>query len=123
MTFESCIHLIYPIESPEIAGPKIFENLNKALELDPEDAEPHFISGLMAFLNEWDWEKAEKEYIKALSISPSHALARVTYSQLLSALQRPDEARTQGRLGINLDPLNLMTQIHLSLNRDYSHNK
>jgi TolB-like protein len=33
-------------EPPEIAGPKIFENLNKALELDPEDAEPHFISGL-----------------------------------------------------------------------------
>ena len=98
-------------EPPEIAGPKIFENLNKALELDPEDAESHFISGLMAFLNEWDWEKAEKEYLKALSINPSHALARVTYAQLLSALQRPDEARTQGRLGINLDPLNPMTQI------------
>jgi TolB-like protein len=64
-------------EPPEIAGPKIFENLNKALELDPEDAEPHFISGLMAFLNEWDWEKAEKEYLKALSINPSHARATI----------------------------------------------
>ena len=33
-------------ELPEIAGPKIFENLNKALELDPDNADSHFISGL-----------------------------------------------------------------------------
>ena len=27
-------------ESPEVAGPKIFENLNKALELDPDNSDP-----------------------------------------------------------------------------------
>jgi tetratricopeptide (TPR) repeat protein len=98
-------------ESPEVAGPKIFENLNKALELDPDNTDTRFISGEMAYLAEWDWEKSEKELLKALAINPSNAIARVIYAQLLSSLQRPDEAKIQGRLGINLDPLNPMIQI------------
>jgi TolB-like protein len=98
-------------ESPEVAGPKIFENLNKALELDPDNTDTRFISGEMAYLAEWDWEKSEKELLKALAINPSNAIARVIYAQLLSSLQRPDEARIQGRLGINLDPLNPMIQL------------
>jgi adenylate cyclase len=98
-------------ESPDVAGPKIFENLNKALELDPDNTDTRFISGEMAYLAEWDWEKSEKELLKALAINPSNAIARVIYAQLLSSLQRPDEAKIQGRLGINLDPLNPMIQI------------
>jgi TolB-like protein len=101
-------------ESPEVAGPKIFENLNKALELDPDNADSHFISGEMAFLVEWDWEKGEKELLKSLAINPSNAIARVIYAQLLSMLQRPDEARIQGQMGINVDPLNPIIQLQFS---------
>jgi len=97
-------------ESPEIAGPKIFENLNKALELDPNNADSHFVSGMMAFLTEWDWEKAEMEFLKALAINPNDAQTRVNYAQLLSILQRPGESLTQGRLGIELDPLNPLVE-------------
>ncbi len=45
-------------ESPEIAGPKIYENLNKALELDPDLADSHEVNGMMAYLIEWDWENS-----------------------------------------------------------------
>lgn len=93
-------------ESSEIAGPKIFENLNKALELDPDNSDSRFLSGLMAFLAEWDWEKSEKELLKALAINPSNAMARVIYAQLLGSLQRPDEALIQANMGIDLDPRN-----------------
>jgi TolB-like protein len=98
-------------ESPEIAGPKIFENMNKALELDPDNAESHFISGEMAFLAEWDWEKSEKELLKSLAINPNNAIARIIYAELLGILQRPEEALAQGQLGIDLDPLNTMNQL------------
>lgn len=98
-------------ESPEVAGPKIFENLNKALELDPDNSDSRFISGEMAFLAEWDWEKSEKELLKALAINPSNAIARIIYAQLLSSLQRPDEALMQANMGIDLDPKNPMLQI------------
>jgi tetratricopeptide (TPR) repeat protein len=98
-------------ESPEITGPKIFENLKKALELDPDNADTRFTSGEMAFLAEWDWEKGEKELLKSLAINPSNAIARIIYAELLSILQRPVEALVQGKLGIELDPLNVMNQL------------
>lgn len=97
-------------EPMEIAGPKIFENLNKALELDPDLAEGHGLTGLIAFLTEWDWEKAETGLLKGLAANPSHAGARVLYAQLLCCLQRYDEALIQGRLAIELDPLNPLVQ-------------
>jgi TolB-like protein len=97
-------------ESPEVAGPKIFENLNKALELDPDNSDSRFISGEMAFLVEWDWEKGEKELLKSLAINPNNASARVIYSQLLCILQRPGEALSQGKLAIAMDPLNPIIQ-------------
>jgi TolB-like protein/Tfp pilus assembly protein PilF len=99
------------IAPPEIAGPHIFENLNKALELDPDNADSHFVIGMTAFLTEWEWEKAETAFLKALAANPSHAGARVIYAQLLNCLQRNDEALTQGRLAIELDPLNPLVQV------------
>jgi adenylate cyclase len=98
-------------ESPEIAGPKILENLNKALELDPDNAYVHFTNGMIAFLTEWDWEKAEMELLKALAANPNDAMSRVIYAQLLGCLQRPGESLTQGRLAIELDPLNPFVQV------------
>ena len=99
------------IESPEIAGPHIFENLNKALELDPDNADLQNAIALTAFLNEWDWEKAETAFLKTLAANPSHAGARIIYAQLLNCLQRNDEAMAQGQLAIELDPLNPVVQI------------
>jgi TolB-like protein len=98
-------------EPPEIVGPKIFENLNKALELDPDLADSHEVNGMMAYLIEWDWEKSEKEFLKALAINPNDAQTRIIYAHLLSILQRPGEALTQGQLAIDLDPLNPLIQV------------
>ena len=92
--------------SPEIADPKIIAYRNKALELDPDFADIHKMDAGIAFLTEWNWEKAEKEYIKAIALNPNDAFARVLYGQLLCCLQRPGEALIQGQLGIELDPLN-----------------
>ena len=95
------------IEQPSVTAPKIFENLNKALELDPDLAEAHYFNAMIAHLVEWDWEKSEKEFLKALAINPNDALSRIFYSQLLSAvLHRYDEALAQGELAYSLDPLN-----------------
>jgi TolB-like protein/Tfp pilus assembly protein PilF len=98
-------------ESPEIAGPKILENLNKALELDPDNAYVHQTNGLAAFVKGWDWEKAEMELLKALAANPNDAMSRIWYAHLLGCLQRTDESLTQGRLAIELDPLNPMVQL------------
>jgi serine/threonine protein kinase len=98
-------------EPPSVTGPRILENLNKALELNPDLAEAHYLSALIAHLVDWDWEKSEKEFLKALAINPNDALSRGLYAQLLLILHRKDEALAQHELALSLDPLNPMMKL------------
>ena len=98
-------------EQPSVAGPKIIENLNKAMELDPDLAEVHYQVAVMAQLVEWDWKKSEKEFLKSLAINPNNPLSRLMYAQLLLILNRPDESLAQRELAISLDPLNFFTKL------------
>jgi adenylate cyclase len=98
-------------EEPSVAGPKIVENLNKAMELDPDLAEVHYQNAVMAQLVEWDWGKSEKEFLKSLAINPNNALTRIMYAQLLLILNRDDESLAQRELAISLDPLNPVTKL------------
>lgn len=91
-------------EQPSIAAPEIFSNLNKALELDPELPDAHFLNAMFAHLVDWDWEKSEKEFLQALAVNPSDAQSRMLYAQLLCVLQRIGEAKTNGELAYELDP-------------------
>ena len=93
-------------EPPSVAMPEIYKNLNKALELDPNLSEAHYLRAMIAHLVEWDWEKSEREFLKALAVNPNDASSRVLYAQLLCILQRTDEGIIQGRLALDLDPLN-----------------
>jgi serine/threonine protein kinase len=93
-------------EQPSVAGPRIIENMNKALALDPDLAEAHYLSAMIAHLVEWDWEKSEKEFLRALAINPNDAVSRGLYAHLLLILHRKDEAMAQNTLALSLDPLN-----------------
>jgi tetratricopeptide (TPR) repeat protein len=91
--------------SPSVPGQMMYENLNKALELDPNSANTHFTKGIVAVWTEWDWVTGEKEFKKALEINPSYALCRIMYAHLLCILQRFDEALYQANMAIELDPM------------------
>jgi len=96
--------------SPEVAGMKAAEYMNRALELDPDLPELQFNIAAFAVWTEWDWEKGEREFRKALEINPSDAITRIYYAHLLAILQREDEALLQGRIATELDPLNPLVQ-------------
>jgi serine/threonine protein kinase len=98
-------------EPPSVVGPKILENLNKAMALDPDLAEVHYQSAVIAQLVEWDWQKSEKEFLKSLAINPNNPLSRLMYAQLLLILNRGDESRAQREVAISLDPLNFLTKL------------
>ncbi|MEA3479153.1 MAG: hypothetical protein U9R60_13285, partial [Bacteroidota bacterium] len=97
-------------ESPSVAYQNVYDNLDKALELDPNVSDAHHIRAMSAYLNEWKWDEAEKDFIKALAVNPNDVMSRIFYAHLLSILQRPDEALTQGQLALDLDPLNPLIQ-------------
>jgi serine/threonine protein kinase len=101
-------------EQPSVAGPQIIENLNKALALDPDIAEAHYLSAMIAQLVEWDWEKSEREFLRALAINPNDAFSRGLYAQILLIQHRKEEALAQLGLALSLDPLNpMMKLIHI----------
>jgi tetratricopeptide (TPR) repeat protein len=62
----------YGYEPPSVTGPKILENLNKAMELDNDISEIHYLNAWIAY-NEWNWKKSEEEFLKALAINPNHS--------------------------------------------------
>ena len=93
-------------EAPEVAGPKIFENLNKALELDPDLPDAHYNKAVIAVWTEWDCEKGEREFLKALEINPNDVMSRIFYSHLLWILKRYDEAHFHSQMAVELDPMN-----------------
>ena len=69
---------------------------------------------MIAHLVDWDWEKSEKEFLKALAINPNDALSRGLYAHLLLILHRKEEALAQNELALSLDPLNpMMKQLNI----------
>ncbi len=85
--------------------PKVYPNLNKALELDPNSAQAHYVAAILAVWTEWDWEKGEREFLRSLELNPHDALCRMYYAHLLMILRRTDEANEQARIGLQLDPM------------------
>ncbi len=76
----------------------IYENLNKALELDPNSVEAHHLNAGTATWIEFDWKKAEKEFLKAIELNPSHVRSHSFYAHVLTILRRTDEALYHGKL-------------------------
>jgi tetratricopeptide (TPR) repeat protein len=70
----------------------------KAVELDDTLAEAHAARAAVAF-DDWDWETAQREYLRALELFPNTEDACACWSLALSAFGRHEEAKAwAGRL-------------------------
>jgi serine/threonine protein kinase/Tfp pilus assembly protein PilF len=100
---------------PREVRPHWVAAIEKSLELDRLSPEAHFwLAGAATWLD-FDWEKAEREFLLTLELNPHYAQARVFYGLFLTGMGRFDEAKAQMRIGIELDPLNSMYQSYLGL--------
>lgn len=79
----------------------------KAVELDDGSAEAHAAWAGILLEHHWDFIGAEREYRRALALSPGYATAHQGYAELLSAMGRHEEAIAEGRRAAELDPLSL----------------
>ncbi|TFH25498.1 MAG: hypothetical protein E4H10_09295, partial [Bacteroidia bacterium] len=85
--------------------PNTYKYLNKALELDPNSAQAHYVKAINAVWQEWDWEQGEKAFLKSLELNPNDALCHLYYAHFLMCMRRSEEAIKQANLGLKLDPL------------------
>jgi tetratricopeptide (TPR) repeat protein len=90
------------------AFPKAKAAATKALALDSTLGEAHTSLAFVLDLFDWDWAAAEKEYRRAVDLSPNYATAHQWYTWHLIVLGRTSEAITEMRRAENLDPLSLI---------------
>ena len=102
-TFFAFFGMCPPIE----AGFRAKALAAKALEMDDAAPEAHGAIAAVKALFDWDWAAAEKEYLRALELSPKYAEGHHGYAALLSRRGRTAEAIKQIRFAQKLDPLSL----------------
>ena len=95
----------FKIFPKSVTLPKVYQYLNKALELDPKSAKAHYVKAMVAVWTEFNWVKGEEEFLISLELNPNDALCRMYYSHLLMLLGRLDEAVNQANLALDLDPM------------------
>lgn len=83
----------------------------QALELE-ESAEAHTSMGILRLRYDWDWEKAEDEFKKAIEIDPEYANAHYWYANLLAILRRPEEAIRESRMAKEFDPYSKLAEMN-----------
>jgi TolB-like protein/Flp pilus assembly protein TadD/predicted Ser/Thr protein kinase len=79
--------------------------VRKALEIDDTLGEAHASMALLIQDRDWDLLGAEREYRRALELSPSYASAHHWYGELLVQLGRFDEALEHYRRAQEVEPL------------------
>ncbi|HEY0304028.1 MAG TPA: tetratricopeptide repeat protein, partial [Longimicrobiales bacterium] len=77
----------------------------RALAIDPNLAEAHNAMASVLFNYDWDWSGAEREFVRAIQLSPSYAAAHHWYALLLQCAGREREAFQAITRARELDPL------------------
>jgi tetratricopeptide (TPR) repeat protein len=100
------------------------DNVKRALNLKPNLAEAFVTRGTIEEGFDWNWEKAEKSYKKAIEISPHNPLARFRFGGILIRLGRFDEAQIHLGKSIELDPRSIVGYANLGMSyhckKDYA---
>ena len=91
--------------APDVAYERASHAVAKALAIDPELGAAHCTLGHLKTVRELDWEGAEREFKRALELSPSAAEAYDLYGRLCMGLERYDDALALLQRAQELDPL------------------
>lgn len=95
----------YGYSPPHVSFQACHQAVQRALEIDPNLAEARLASAIVNFFYHWDWLAAEREFIRALNLSPHNSLARHSYGSFLMARRRFTEAAAEIEIAAQLDPL------------------
>jgi serine/threonine-protein kinase len=102
------------LEKPSEAWPKAKSAALRALDLDGNLAEAHASLGTVRMWCDWEWEEAEREFLRAIKRNPGHPSARIQYNVLLVQTGRFDEAEDQIRVALATDPLSIRANSYLA---------
>jgi serine/threonine-protein kinase len=90
---------------PDTAYRRAKDAAQRALTLDPDLGEAHLALAYVTFVSEFDWVGAEREFKRALELTPGSGDTYELYARFCSALERYDEAIAMLQRAHELDPL------------------
>jgi len=100
------VYIVSDLPDPREAMIRAKAAAKRALEIDGNLAEAHTTLAF-ADMFEWNWEAAERGFLRALELNPSYAPAPHWYALFLSWNGRHEEAVAQIEFARALDPLSL----------------
>ena len=89
---------------PKETHPRMMSAARRAIELDPDLAEPHVLLAEV-YQKQWQWNDAEAEFKRALELNSNDAGAHVGYAKWLLCQGRTNEALAWVQRARELDPL------------------
>ena len=90
------------------------------MSLDPQLGEAHAALAGVLLYDDWDFAGAEREYKRAIELSPSYAEAHHQYSHLLLLLGRINESFAESKKFLELDPVSESPVGHLGYHYLYA---
>ena len=98
----------YPYLSPKEAFPQAKAAAQQALEIDPTLPEAHTFLAYSLVIYDWNWVEAERSFQRAIELDPNNSAAHFRYGQIyLAPTGRVDEALTEIKRGLDLEPLDI----------------
>jgi serine/threonine protein kinase/Tfp pilus assembly protein PilF len=97
----------YGVMKPRDAYPRAKSAAQKALALDESLGDAHASAALCGFLYDWDWEAAERGFLRSIELSPQALGARVWYPSLLANIGRFEDAIREAQQAVDIDPLSV----------------
>jgi TolB-like protein/predicted RNase H-related nuclease YkuK (DUF458 family) len=104
---------VWGFTHPLKAFPRAKSAALEAIRLDDTVAEAHSVLGGVLGVGEYDWPGAEREHRRALELNPSVSDVRYFYANwYLMSLGRPEQALTENRRALELNPLDPLHAAH-----------
>lgn len=101
--------------------------VDRALQLDPNSAEAHFVHGFLLYRSEWNWEGALSAFKRAVDLEPYNGATHQAYGGCLADLGRFGLGIPELRTAVEFDPLSYNAKIGLGVEslyaRDYEEAK
>ncbi|MCU0633800.1 MAG: protein kinase [Gemmatimonadaceae bacterium] len=85
--------------------PKARAAAERAIALDADNAEARTALASLAYYVDHDWERAEREFRRAIALDSSYADAAYFHALFLATVQRGDAALAEARRALALEPL------------------
>ena len=107
---ESCRRMVFGADrDPREALDAPRAHVLRALDMAPDLAEAHALMGWIHWWYDFDWERAEQAFQRALVLNPNVANAHFGLAHMLVAtLGRVDEGLAHTRMACELDPMSLL---------------